>query len=425
MLAKVSIFILGIFLIGVVLLSGCVSNATNNNNLGTTQSNLTNNNGTANSPNNGGPSEVDPKVINVNSDPNAVQPEPTNPKGSEQATKDALNNLGNAQAQGTETSQQQQAVTDAATAQTNAVINDPNATPMQLLNALGLAQSLGLPNEGAIDTTAKAKILNWALDIINNPNSSNSMLLNALEVIEKMGLDTTGKINQQVWDTIKKRVSNEINDQYTCVNRLKEIAILCGLLGWTDLQNQAEAKEKTAETMCSRMHYEYESTEPNSYLSEKYDIIGTTLKQYEAYGMTVGLQNYYLEEGKFLWSYKSVVDSGCTITTQEGTGEIPITLENKKLFLGFDVNTHYYGSPFFNVDVNYDKIPSSTRDSYCDTLPDQQLGKGTMMVSMQISINGFATGNKLIGQNSRIFGPQTEDQATGQELTYWNLTING
>ena len=282
MFAKVSIFVIGIFLIGIILFSGCV--APESDNLGTTKSALTNS-GDPKAPNNGGPSEVD-NVIPINNPPS-----------------------------GEDTEKQP----------TDSTLDYSNATPQQLLDALGLAQLLGLPTD-EIDAATKAKIKQWAEGIINDPNSTNSMLVNALQLLQSIGL--MPNLDKVVLDIIKNRLTEEINDQYTCKNRLKEIVILCDQLGFDDLKKLAEQKQSGAGNQCSRIKYEYLTEAKDTYYFTKIDIVGGTLKRYSVLGQTLGTRSYYFEDGKFIWNYKMVVDNGCVIINKEGSGTVSMESEN-------------------------------------------------------------------------------------------------
>ncbi len=390
MFAKNSIFVLCILLFGFVLLSGCVAPGTEEgSNLGTVQSNLSSTGsgtGTVNSPNNGGPSEVD-NIIPIDNPPPPGEDPPEKQPDSGDATPDYS-----------------------------------NATPQQLLDALGLAQLLGLPSD-ALDAAAKEKIKQWAEGIINSPNSNNAMLVEALQVLQALGLDPEGMFQKEVWAKIKVRVEGELNDPNTCKNRLKEIAELFSQLGWKDLADEALKKAETAGDMCSKIIYEYLSEAQDTYYSTKVTIIGNTLKRYEVYGITLGMYNYYFETGKFMWEVKEVVDTGCVILTREGKGEYPITENIKHSLFGFDANSdHYSGSSYYNVEINIDKQPSPTRNEYCDEIPDQQLGKSKEFRQLPVGVEGNAKGNRLVGQKSQVWGPPT-DSESGFEYTYWDLSI--
>ncbi len=379
---KIFISLILFFVVSAIFLSGCVSTTDDDNNLGTTQSEL-NSDGTANSPNNGGPSEVD-NVIYIPGNNNPAEPDPK-PKDEVDPADD-----------------------------------NPSTTPQILLNALGLAQLLGLPTDD-IDAATKAKIKQYIEQIIADPNSTNAMLVNALELAQALGLDSEGMFAKEIWDKIKSRIEAELNDPYTCKNRLKEIAELLSQLGWDDLADKAMQKAESATELCSRIKYEYLSEAKDTYYFTKIDIVGGALKRYSVLGQTLGTRNYYFEDGKFIWSYKVVVDNGCVIITKEGNGTATMDSENHSLF-GFEDAEQYGGSAFFSVELNVDKTPSPTRNEYCDENPDQQLGKSKEYENLQVHIGGNAKGHRAVGQKNQVWSPP-QDQESGYEYTYWDLSF--
>ena len=296
--------------------------------------------------------------------------------------------------------------------------NNPNSTPQQMLDALGLAQIWGLPDTDKYDAQTKAKIKQWAESIISDPNSTNGMLIDALNLLQSFGL--LPNLDKVVLDIIKNRLTEEINDQYICKNRLKEIVILCDQLGFDDLKKLAEQKQSGAGDQCSRIKYEYLSEAEDTYYFTKIDVVGGTLKRYSVLGQTLGTKSYYFENGKFIWTYKVVVDTGCVILTKEGTGTATMESENQSLF-GFYDDDQYGGSAFFSAELNVDKTPSPTRNEYCDEAADQQLGKSKEYENLQAPVKGYAKGHRAVGQKVQVWHPP-QDQESGYEYTYWDLS---
>lgn len=345
------------------------------------------------------------------------------------------NNL-NSDDQGAQDAKAVQDVMDAGQAQIDSAFNNPNATPQQILDALALAQRLGLDTP-ELDAKTKAFLQKWINDIIANPNSTPEMLLNALAVAQLFVGDEDETYYNQVMGILKQKVNSELQSQSLCKKRLLEIAQYAQLLGFEEIANTTLTRAQGMPDECGNTTVEYSEivNSPSYSKTANATFRGTSMKLFAPGGFTLpGFKSYSLNNGSVNWNYFEFTSDGCIETYRKSSGTektLPYLEAMTKVadqkgnipFTSFSLgNDDKYSGSFsitFDVTVKEVKIPfvpkqPGEEDPCKDVKPKAQYTERNV-----ISANFDGTANDDI----KIADTKKDEYEGGDTIIIWNLTL--
>jgi len=300
-------------------------------------------------------------------------------------------------------------------------IDNPNATPQEILDALAAAQGLGLDDE-KLTKEAMEKLKAWIMEILNNPNSTTEMLLYALGIAQMLGLDDE-KMYNDVINTIKARLEKEMKDPYLCKDRLIEIATLAQKLGFDEIADVALNRAEVASDKCGFSQLTYTYTESSNTGSRVIvaKATGGVLTLYAPGGFTLpDSTSYYFTDGVLDWQYSESINDGCAITTREGTGTEKLESMYDSLFYLENIGKYGGGvSAIVKVKVTVSKIPPQPGED--DPCPETENKTYYEDEGVQFNIEGTTNDLKHL-IDSRAVGGKDEDYDWSEKTT-WDLKL--
>ncbi len=201
------------------------------------------------------------------------------------------------------------------------VLNNPQASVKDLLEALGIAQDLG-----------------WELD---------------QDQAKNLGLE--GTIQKEIYARIQNLLALELVNPQICKRRALEIKALTQQLGFAELEKLADLKVQMGADLCGELPLGGESTISMTSTSGMDEGPGTLtifnqkrvidirgkLRERTPQGDS---RSYYFAEGKMDWSLETWLLDGCALTTITGSGTEELNSPADG-YIGFS-NDGIYGGRF-------------------------------------------------------------------------------
>ncbi len=317
--------------------------------------------------------------------------------------------------------QQTKDTTDTAQEQIDTTINNPNATPQEILDALATAQGLGIDTE-KIDAEATALLKKWVMDILNNQNSTTEMLLYALGVAQMMGLDSDTMYNNTI-NKINLRIQEEMKDPNLCKNRLLEIATLAQQLGFKEIADVALNRAELSSEKCgySQLTYTYDESSNGGSRVISAKATGGVLTLYAPGGFTMPEgTSHFFNDGKLEWQYKEVFDNGCAVVTREESGTEDLKTIYDSLFY-LDNDGKYQGGVSVNVKLTVTTVKNPPPPGEDDPCPDTKNETHIEDDMVQFNISGVTTNMKQLN-GSESDSENSEDFSWNKKTT-WDIKL--
>jgi len=272
-----------------------------------------------------------------------------------------------------------------------------------------------------IQDTAVTKIK----EILNNPDSSIGELLNAAEISQQLGIQET-EVYELAMIKIKLKLESILNEEGLSQFELLQIATICQSLGFEDLGNLAIEKATSAPTYGSTIE---SITEYKSEKQEKKITITATgdLKQNSILGYSgEDSKNYFFNYGSVKYSYYDKWENECAITAVMGAGTLPLrTALDGQFDIYGDNYEGYIVSKSISVAVEISpKIPFS--EGCEDSIAE--IETRTQQEMIQIFIKGTTQegSNRISDSSTEVFTEyeNTEDEKeVGTTKNTWNIRI--
>jgi len=275
----------------------------------------------------------------------------------------------------------------------------------------------------------------WVDSVLEDPTATPQEILNVLELLEKTGLDPDSE--QALMDKLKKYFEDKINNHEYCKEELTDLAAECELLGFNDLREIVSNREKSSASCESKVTrvYHYESTESSSKTDFSISARGV-LRETSLMGISNG--EFYFDRGVIDWEYADEYRDNCLIVRKIGGGSENLTGYNDG---SFGVSSDgSYGGAIINKDVTLKveeiKVPAPERnpdDPFADTT-DYCEGVESRIYEEQgyieIQIWGDSSDLRhLTGKIEERGNPtdsnfNSEMGVTRSDVTEWDLQIN-
>ena len=312
-----------------------------------------------------------------------------------------------------------------AQAHIDGVVNNPDASMKELLEAIEIAQAMGLKSEEGMakvsqKTDARIK------EILNDPNAGIPDLLIAAELAQSLGTNEEG-VYALVVAKIKLKLAAQINNPALCQKQLLEIAELAQGLGIDGVSENAMAAAPNAKPFCGKVNYTFTSIDKLYSLTTKItaDITGN-LKEVDNVSTTIGgvtinvdlggfgqegSRKYFFEDGKMNWTYDSAPETqGCIILKKSGSGMVTLE-EQADGTLNVNDDGTFEGDlarTSVTIKVTKEKAAADPTDPHaCDYITSEDLAPGEDQIDIDVHIEG--TYVDRINLTGSYTGPATDE----------------
>ena len=301
----------------------------------------------------------------------------------------------------------------------------PKPTLKDMLKDAQAAQQKG--DSGNMDAINKAG-RQAVRDASEKIDATITELLDALALAQQLGIDDKS-ITDAIINRIRGKLEGELSTLGLCKKRLIEIAAIAQGLGFDDLNTKAMKRAETAPVKCASITYIYETHEPSNGDTQKTEATATgTLKKYAPLGQS-GSEgtSYTFTDGELTWTFDETLHVPCETITTTGSGTASLTQNQGSLEVLARDNS--YESPVISVRVNvneaHHKLPINPEyPSECNEFHEHT---DVVDHDIQVYLKGTVSDTKHItGQIADSWTPDnTGNDFTGHSETTWDLVVSG
>jgi len=290
-------------------------------------------------------------------------------------------------------------------------------------------------NQGELPQDVIVAAEEWVNSVLDNPDATPQEILYVLGILQKLGLEKD--YEKQLMDKLKGYFEDKINNHEYCKEELAKILGECQSFGFKDLEKIVSDKAKKSASCESKVTrtYHYESKEFGSKTDLTISARGV-LREMSLMGMSNG--EFYFDSGAIDWEYADETKDSCLVIRKIGGGSENLTGYRDGSF-GVSSDGSYGGfiiSKDVMLKVEEIKVPApapNPDDPFADP-GDPCEGVQTRIYEEQGHIEVQIRGNspdlrhivgKMVEQGDPSLGSDfSEMGVTKSDVTEWDLQIN-
>ncbi len=271
------------------------------------------------------------------------------------------------------------------------LVNNPRATIKELLEAMQLAQVLGLEYQGAYDEVVQRA--NQRVEaVLADPDAPVRDLLLAAQFVQELGAENSDEATQRVMARIEQKISAQLSSENMCRRQLLDLAEISQLLGFNEIAEAALAKAQDASQLCGTVNFEEKHDEERNNWRFVASANGN-LKEFAPGGFSAQeAHTYYFSEGVLTWEYVADPAVGvCITTTKTGRGTVQFTDDPFGGAVVVNANTGEYSGAVVSKTVQLTvtkQLAPQDPEADCSDIDVDDLNPETEDYDFQISISG-------------------------------------